>query len=495
MSGQRRSRKFRAAVWSARALLNHGRQAALTAGRAISRSWKFWLPVLVFVVVYLFVVRFTKVEAFGVIGGFSGAVFCGWKLWTGPVEFPSLLRLLDDRATRRALVDVGIVQTDDEPVKVLARRDHPTGEEIDIVLPRGHSHSEIAAKAEHLAHALNADTVEVFSPRPQVVTFRLRTKPDPLLLGAGTWPLLMGPDGRPPTRRSFADPIPVGVNESGELALVSLYSSSVLVGGVPGSGKSVGVEELLYGAALCPEVCLVVVDLKGGMELSAVDDAGRADYFVEHTAELASVLRRLMAEVVRRQQAVRAIPRLRKIEPDMWAEFPPLVLIIDELAEATASGDKETDREVNDLLRRLVALGRSTGLSVVASTQRPSSDLVPTSFRDLFRHRWGFRTSTPAMSAIVMGEANRDHSQGPHDIPDAMPGVSFIGDERGKRQRVRSFYITDAQIDTLAARAADAHQRSGWTFELPPDPKPPAAPGCGDDAPKRTRRTKRTAKE
>jgi S-DNA-T family DNA segregation ATPase FtsK/SpoIIIE len=302
----------------------------------------------------------------------------------------------------------------------------------------------------------------------------------------------MGPEGRPPSARSFVEPIPVGVNESGELALLSLYSSSVLVGGVPGSGKSVGVEELLYGAALCPEVCLVVVDLKGGMELSAVDDAGRADYFVEHTAALASVLRRLMAEVIRRQRAVRAIPRLRKIEPDMWSEFPPLVLVIDELAEATASGDREADREINDLLRRLVALGRSTGLSVVASTQRPSSDLVPTSFRDLFRHRWGFRTSTAAMSAIVMGEANRDHPQGPHDIPDAMPGVSFIGDERGKRQRVRSFFITDEQIDTLAARAADVHRRSGWSFELPPDPKPPGVQSDGDDTSKRTKRPRRT---
>jgi len=90
-----------------------------------------------------------------------------------------------------------------------------------------------------------------------------------------------------------------------------------------------------------------------------------------------------------------------------------------------------------------------------------------------------------------MGESNRAHAHGPHDIPDGLPGVSFLGDEQGNRQRVRSFYITDDQIDALAARAADAHKRSGWSFELPSDPNPPEDPSDGDGDPKRTKRIRR----
>jgi S-DNA-T family DNA segregation ATPase FtsK/SpoIIIE len=448
----------------------------------VARYWKLWIPVSVFAAVSGVVGYCTGSASLGLACGAFAAFWVGWRI----VEARWVP--LAHRRVHQAFLDTRIVTNDDDPVKVLAKRDHPTGQEIDVAVPKGRGHSEIAAKAEHLAHALRAEAVEVFSLSPGVVTLRLRTKADPLAGGAGTWPLLAEPGGGASGQRSFEEPIPVGINESGQVATLALYSSSVLVGGVPGSGKSVGVEELLYGAALCPEVCLMVVDLKGGMELSAIADAGRADYFIEDRAALAPLLRRLMAEVVRRQKAVRATPRLRKVEPNMWGEFPPLVLIIDELAEATASGDRDADREVNDLLRRLVALGRSCGLSVVASTQRPSSDLVPTSFRDLFRHRWGFRTSTAAMSAITMGESNRDHSQGPHDIPDGMPGVSFIGNEEGQRQRVRTFYITDDEIEVLALRAAHAHVRSGWTFELPPDPVKSDTSGDGSTTPKRTRR-------
>ena len=49
------------------------------------------------------------------------------------------------------------------------------------------------------------------------------------------------------------------------------------------------------------------------------------------------------------------------------------------------------------------ARGRAVGLIVAAATQRPSSDIIPTSLRDLFAWRFAGRTSTDSSSDIVLG--------------------------------------------------------------------------------------------
>ena len=49
---------------------------------------------------------------------------------------------------------------------------------------------------------------------------------------------------------------------------------------------------------------------------------------------------------------------------------------------------------------------------MVAATQRPSSDIIPTSLRDLFGYRWAFRCTTDASSDVILGHgwANRGYT-------------------------------------------------------------------------------------
>src|SRR5690349_23105758 len=62
-----------------------------------------------------------------------------------------------------------------------------------------------------------------------------------------------------------------------------------------------------------------------------------------------------------------------------------------------STGDRKQRTEFADRLRDLVARGRAAGIIVLAATQRPSSDVVPTSLRDLF----GDRKSTRLNSSHV----------------------------------------------------------------------------------------------
>ncbi len=56
--------------------------------------------------------------------------------------------------------------------------------------------------------------------------------------------------------------IPIGLNDSGDVVASSFFGQSVLIGGNPGSGKSVATRVILAGLAASRNVCLVGIDPK-----------------------------------------------------------------------------------------------------------------------------------------------------------------------------------------------------------------------------------------
>jgi S-DNA-T family DNA segregation ATPase FtsK/SpoIIIE len=86
---------------------------------------------------------------------------------------------------------------------------------------------------------------------------------------------------------------------------------------------------------------------------------------------------------------------------------PVVVVVVDELAYFSATvGEFRQQKEFVALVRDVVARGRAAGVIVVRATQRPSSDIVPTSLRDLSGCRWrsaarptAARTSSSACTA------------------------------------------------------------------------------------------------
>ena len=79
-----------------------------------------------------------------------------------------------------------------------------------------------------------------------------------------------------------------------------------------------------------------------------------------------------------------------------------VVVVIDELA-LYLQGTTKTRNAFAIGLRDLVARGRAAGIVVVAATQKPAHDVVPTSLRDLFGYRLALRCSTREASDTVLG--------------------------------------------------------------------------------------------
>src|SRR4029450_4988983 len=112
-------------------------------------------------------------------------------------------------------------------------------------------------------------------------------------------------------------------------------------------------------------------------------------------------LRRLQTVMDNRYRYLSAVERRDITRHD---PIRPILVAIDEIAYFSATiGDKKTQGQFSNLLRDLVARGRAVGIIVVAATQRPSSDIIPTSLRDLFAWRFAGRCSTDSSSDIVLG--------------------------------------------------------------------------------------------
>jgi S-DNA-T family DNA segregation ATPase FtsK/SpoIIIE len=258
------------------------------------------------------------------------------------------------------------------------------------------------------------------------------------------------PTPAPKGALSIYDPIYLGTDTRGRDVRVTLSYRSIILGGEPGSGKSVAQGNIVSHAALCSDVDLVLID---GKLVELLPYAPIADQFVGNDITKAlKVLRGLQAEMDHRYLHLAQTGR-KKITPNDG--FRAVLLAIDELAYFSVTvGTDQQQKEFITLVRDLVARGRAAGIIVVAATQRPSADIVPTSLRDLFGYRFAFRCTTDSSSDIILGTgwAKEGHSA-KHILPDAR-GVGLLLAEGGTPRRIKTAYLTDQDITRLVARAA-----------------------------------------
>ena len=200
-------------------------------------------------------------------------------------------------------------------------------------------------------------------------------------------------------RLSLWQPIPVGLDEDGELVTLSLVERNILYGGEPGSGKSVAQSLGTATAALDPDVKLHLFD---GKYVELAPWAGCAEHMIgPNQDEAIDVLKLLVADMDGRYMQLLANKR-RKLRPEDGLALH--VVEIDELAFFCNGPDRAANKAFTELARDLVGRGRAAGYIVKAATQKPSGDTIPTYLRDLFAVRWAFRCSTSDASDTILGK-------------------------------------------------------------------------------------------
>jgi len=131
------------------------------------------------------------------------------------------------------------------------------------------------------------------------------------------------------------------------------------------------------------------------------------------------------------------------------------LVVIDELAMYLTGGDRALRAEFTDLLRDLVSRGRAAGIIVLAATQKPGSDIIPTSLRDLFGYRWALRCTTAAASDTILGSGRASNGITASSVDPAHRGVGYLLAEGGGPVRLRAHYLTDDKLRALAERGRE----------------------------------------
>lgn len=242
---------------------------------------------------------------------------------------------------------------------------------------------------------------------------------------------------------SIHDAIPLGIDEYARPVGLSVVERSVLLGGEPGAGKSTAEQLMVAFAALCPDVT-------------------RFYFFDGKMVEL-GLWRDLATEFIGRD-IDRGIEVLKTLQGEMDDTYDHLLgaglrklsrgagytlVVVDELALYTSVyGDSKQRVEFAGLMRDVVARGRAAGIIPIVATQRPSSDIVPTSLRDLFGYKWAFRCTTDSSSDIILGEGWASQGWSAADISpsDSARGIGLLRAESGMPLRMKAARLSDAEI-------------------------------------------------
>ncbi len=351
------------------------------------------------------------------------------------------------RAWERATIDTGVAQDAWRCPRVLSVTWVPAGELLRVRVRRGSSVSELNARREQLAACLRVrDVVVQRDPADGALATVVLVRRDPF---ENAEPL--GWLNAAAGEVSLWDPIPVGVDEYGEPVSIGLVERNVLIGGEPGAGKSAALSTLVATAALDPAARVWLLD---GKLVELAVWAPVAEQLVGPDGDDAiALLRRVRDEMDDRYRELLA-RGLRKVRRD---DGLPLHLVVcDELAFYLTLPDRKQRQEFIELVRDLVARGRAAGVIVVAATQKPGADVVPTGLRDLFGFRLALRCNTPQASDTILGQGWASAGADASTIPGAQRGVGLLLAEGERPVRVKGYYLDDDAVQAIAERATAA---------------------------------------
>ena len=179
-----------------------------------------------------------------------------------------------------------------------------------------------------------------------------------------------------------------------KLYLHMMKQPHVLIAGCTGSGKSVAVNGLIRTITAGPvnENQLILIDPKR-VELV---DWSVLPHCIRYASERPAMLQALQyaIDIMETRYRDMQVRRIRKYDGGhVW-------VIIDELQDLMTTLKKEAAPRI----QRLAQLGRAAGVHVVACTQSPLREIIPTPIKCNFDCRLGLRTACAQDSRNILGE-------------------------------------------------------------------------------------------
>ncbi|UJW66741.1 hypothetical protein [Mycobacteroides chelonae] len=281
----------------------------------------------------------------------------------------------------------------------------------------------------------------------------------------------------------------LGVDSNGNQVWITWKGSSgMVVGGVPGSGKTASM--LPCFAAMAGHAELHVFDGKAQRDLHPLrhiartyDRSGDLDAPLETLRNLEK-LRVMRGDALYESLKADNFWNMARADRERLGIKPVFVILDEAQTWLTMPSDKEKKvfvAEARELVETLIRKGRSAGIVVVLTTQKPSAASIPTDLRDNAALKLCFKVTTPEMAVTVLGQQPAD-APSPTDIPRSAHG-RFVMETEGMGIILgQAGYRTSSELELMLSgrepvedQFAVAARLLGKTEKVPSRPAAPEA--------------------
>jgi S-DNA-T family DNA segregation ATPase FtsK/SpoIIIE len=232
--------------------------------------------------------------------------------------------------------------------------------------------------------------------------------------------------------------LPIGQDESGSRVYLPLRADGILVGGVPGSGKS-NFAHLLIACFACLDGALIYLVDPKNVELNGWRH--RATRFGVSEQEAIDILDEVISVMDERYKVLG-----ERGKRSSGSDMVPILVVLEEVA-VLLNGHRSKDLEQR--IGNLLAKGRAAGITVVMVAQRPAVDTIPAALRDLADIRMAFRTTTPDMSDVILRRGSVASGFDASKISEALPGVGYLSTGDREPFLVRCYFVDDETLEEL----------------------------------------------
>ncbi|MFF0055655.1 hypothetical protein ACFYRI_14820 [Streptomyces microflavus] len=265
--------------------------------------------------------------------------------------------------------------------------------------------------------------------------------------------------------------VPMGVSERGEPVATEWFEKTGLFGGEPGSGKTSIANNLLLAAALDPTARLFLGDGKAGNDLRPFADIAEAIDTEGDPEALLQILEHVWQVILPECKRLAREHGVAGFSQALATQDPRVrftVLAIDEWASYMAMAEPKVAKELERLLRLIVQQGRAYGVIVLAATQKPDADAVPSGIRDIISTRWAGRCLTPQASDTILGQGRAKLGFNGQNILKDQRGVGlYQTGETADPTLMLSYFYDDGrksgvnEVALLLERAFDLRAKAG----------------------------------
>jgi S-DNA-T family DNA segregation ATPase FtsK/SpoIIIE len=265
--------------------------------------------------------------------------------------------------------------------------------------------------------------------------------------------------------------LPFGTDQRGRPVAIPLIESNLLIGSLPGAGKTASLRCVLLGCALDPTVELHCWELKGSGDLESLERVSHAygSGVDDHTIESClDGLRGLLGELERRaEQLKRLRATARDLVPDSKVTrelanrrgLHPIVFVVDEAQELF--GHPQFGAEAGDIATALIKRGRALAVVLILATQRPDAGSFPSGVKANVGIRFCLRVMDQPANDMILGTSAYQNGLRATTFTRSDRGIGYLVGATDAPTVTRSYYLDQQASDAIVSRARVLREQAG----------------------------------